>query len=297
MKAAWLEQEERGSTTAMRLIVWLTLHVGRGFARLLLYPICLYFVLFSRKARQSSAEFLQRVSLRKPTLREIFRHYYTFATSIHDRIYLLAGRHDVFDLHVHGAESMKTALEKKRGCLAIVSHLGSFEILRSKEKFDGHPPVSVLMLDENANKINELFKSLNPDLAGRIITPGQPTTMMQVKECLERGEIVGVMGDRYLAGGKIAPCEFLGESAYFSEAPFRLAALLDVPVVLFFGLLGGENRYDVYFETLQSVEATANQREKIQSGLQQYVARLEYYCRQAPYNWFNFYDFWAKSDE
>jgi predicted LPLAT superfamily acyltransferase len=27
--------------------------------------------------------------------------------------------------------------------------------------------------------------------------------------------------------------------------------------------------------------------------LQAYVARLEHYCRLSPYNWFNFYDFWA----
>jgi predicted LPLAT superfamily acyltransferase len=23
-----------------------------------------------------------------------------------------------------------------------------------------------------------------------------------------------------------------------------------------------------------------------------YVARIEHHCRNAPYNWFNFYDFW-----
>jgi predicted LPLAT superfamily acyltransferase len=26
--------------------------------------------------------------------------------------------------------------------------------------------------------------------------------------------------------------------------------------------------------------------------LLRYVERLEHYCRLAPYNWFNFYDFW-----
>jgi predicted LPLAT superfamily acyltransferase len=27
--------------------------------------------------------------------------------------------------------------------------------------------------------------------------------------------------------------------------------------------------------------------------MQRYVTRLEFHCRRAPYNWFNFYDFWA----
>jgi Predicted acyltransferase len=27
--------------------------------------------------------------------------------------------------------------------------------------------------------------------------------------------------------------------------------------------------------------------------MRRYAARLEHYCREAPFNWFNFYDFWA----
>jgi predicted LPLAT superfamily acyltransferase len=30
--------------------------------------------------------------------------------------------------------------------------------------------------------------------------------------------------------------------------------------------------------------------------MQRYADRLEHYCRLAPYNWFNFHDFW-QSDE
>jgi predicted LPLAT superfamily acyltransferase len=30
----------------------------------------------------------------------------------------------------------------------------------------------------------------------------------------------------------------------------------------------------------------------IESLLQRYAGRLEHYCRLAPYNWLNFYDFW-----
>ena len=30
----------------------------------------------------------------------------------------------------------------------------------------------------------------------------------------------------------------------------------------------------------------------IEQLLRRYAERLEHYCRLAPYNWFNFYDFW-----
>ena len=32
----------------------------------------------------------------------------------------------------------------------------------------------------------------------------------------------------------------------------------------------------------------------IRAALHDYVARLEALCREAPYNWFNFYDYWRE---
>ena len=32
------------------------------------------------------------------------------------------------------------------------------------------------------------------------------------------------------------------------------------------------------------------------AAAQSFAARLEAYCRIAPYNWFNFFDFWAASE-
>ena len=54
MSGAWLEQRERGSLAAMRLITWITLTLGRRIGRALLYPICLYFIVFSPRASSAS---------------------------------------------------------------------------------------------------------------------------------------------------------------------------------------------------------------------------------------------------
>ena len=34
----------------------------------------------------------------------------------------------------------------------------------------------------------------------------------------------------------------------------------------------------------------------VAAALARYVATLEALCREAPYNWFNFFDFWADAD-
>ena len=39
MSTAWRNRSERGSESLKRLIIWLALHVGRSFCRVLLVPI------------------------------------------------------------------------------------------------------------------------------------------------------------------------------------------------------------------------------------------------------------------
>jgi predicted LPLAT superfamily acyltransferase len=65
--------------------------------------------------------------------------------------------------------------------------------------------------------------------------------------------------------------------------------MLGRPVVLMLGLHRGGRRYDIIFETISTTPAERPSEETIR----RFVVRLEYHCRGAPYNWFNFYDFWA----
>jgi len=87
---------------------------------------------------------------------------------------------------------------------------------------------------------------------------------------------------------------FLGEKTTLPTAPFRIALMLKRPVVLMLGLYRGGNRYEIYFEKLfdPAMVTRAERPLAIEKALHLYAARLEHYCRQAPYNWFNFYDFW-----
>ena len=67
-------------------------------------------------------------------------------------------------------------------------------------------------------------------------------------------------------------------------------------MILCFGLYRGGNRYDVHFEVLAERIALEPRRrqEQIAIWVQRYADRLEHYARLTPYNWFNFYDYWAE---
>ncbi len=296
MSQSWLSQEERGSPFLMRLITWITLKLGRPAGRMLLAPISLYFLLFSRRARAASSLYLGRALARKPNWLDLYRHYFCFSATILDRLYFLSGRHGHFDIDVHGLEDIQAALRQGRGCVLLGAHLGSFEVLRSLAVQFGEVPFAILMHTDNAHKMNAIMNALNPALADSIIAMGAPDGLLRAKEVIEAGGIVGILGDRVRPGDKTLICEFFGSDAALPEGPLSFASIMHAPVALGIGLYRGGRRYEVHFEMLaQSLEAPrAERREIIQGYLQHYASRLEHYCRSAPYNWFNFYDYWQR---
>ena len=295
MSNGWLAQRERGSAAAMRMLARFSLALGRGAGRLLLYPICLYFLLFSVRARRCSRGYLERVLGRQVGWRDLFRHYHAFASTLHDRIFLLTHRHDLFKFEFRGLDEFDQAMAQGRGCVLLGAHLGSFEVMRALGVRMRKLPINVLMYRENAAKVESIAGELAPDMSERVIPLGRPDTLLRVRECLERGEAVGILGDRVLGKDKAVACDFLGGVARFPHGPLLVPVLFRVPVVLFFGLYLGGNRYAIHFERFGCDAAPAGRRERaaqLAPCVARYAERLEHYCRLAPYNWFNFYDFW-----
>lgn len=293
MSKAWLEQSERGSLAAMKLLSWVTLKFGRRFGRFFLVPICLYFVLFSVQARRSSLDYLRRVLPRTPRWRDVLRHYHSFASTVHDRLYMLTGRLGYFNVQVHGYAEVKPFMVD-RGCILLGSHLGSFEVLRTLGMSEQSLNINVLMHEGNATKVTQIFDALNPAMKPKVIPMGQPDTLLKVHDCIIRNEIVGMLADRTFTSGKRVVCDFLGGKIDLPMGPLAVAAIMDVPVILFFGLYQGGNRYDLHFELFEAspgVERSIRD-ERVAIWMQRYADRLEHYCQLAPYNWFNFYPYW-----
>ncbi len=290
----WRTRPERSNVFAIRIIVWVARTLGRRAARVLLYPICTYFLLFSPKVRAASAKYLPRVLGRRAGVADMFRHCHAFASTVLDRVFLLADRFGMLDVRLHGLETVQSVVARGQGCILLGAHLGSFEIVRAlaREKFG--PAACMVMYEENARKLNSVLYAINPELSQRIIELGRPDSMLRVRDALQRGEFVGILADRGIAGEGGAVCDFLGAPAKFPTGPVRMAGMLKVPVMLMVGLFRGGNRYDVYFEDLADLGAVEpSQRDAVLRRMQSaYVARIEHYCREAPYNWFNFFDFW-----
>lgn len=287
---------ERGSAGALALIYWIGIRIGRGVGRILLYPITLYFFASAPRQRRASRTFLRQALGRAPTEWDVFRHMHCFAATVLDRAFLLSGQSDRFDVRVHGGELILEQAASHRGCILLGAHLGSFEVLRVMGTDGPGLRLKVLMDVEHNSSITRFFHTLNPEIADTVLAVRGPESLLEVNEKLEEGYLIGTLGDRVMGRGKSVRCRFLGTDASFPTSPFQLAATMQCPIILMFGLYRGGNRYDLYFERLaERITAAARRRpDCFQAWAQRYARRLEHYVREAPFNWFNFYDFWAE---
>lgn len=298
MTAAWLERPEGGSALALRLLVWVALGLGRTITRLVLLPITVYFLLRRRPEREASRAYLNKVLGRPPTLLEIARHFHTFASVTLDRVYFLADRLRLFDTRVSGIPELHRAMDQGCGVLLIGAHVGSFDALRALSLQRPDVEIRVVLDAAHSPILSAILKRLNPTIASSIIDPRKEgtTVALEIGAALQRGALVTMLADRGRPGNPEAAVDFLGSPARFPTAPWQIAAALHTPVVLCVGLFRGGRRYDLHFEQIsEGLQLPRRGRqEHVHSLVKRYAERLTHFLRLAPYNWFNFYDFWKE---
>ncbi len=296
MSTDWKQRPEGGGRLAIWMIRSVARYGGRTVARLLLYPITLYFLLMRGPERAASIGYLTRVLGRPAGWRDGARHVHTFAATILDRVFLLGGQIDRFEVTVTGLPALHHDLDQGRGVLLFGSHLGSFEVLRVLARQRPDYTIRVVLDKSQSPAMTALLDELNPEIAAGVIDAAQdgPSVVLAIQQACAQGAMVALLVDRVRAGEPAMPAPFLGDAALFPTSPWLIASALKVPVQLGFGLYRGGNRYDLRFEPFADpVDVPRrDRRAALQALIRRYAARLETMARSAPYNWFNFYDVW-----
>ena len=298
MSAHWQQQREGGNRFWLGVLVAAALRFGHGFMRRFLYLISLYYFLRRGAERRASRDYLTRVFGRRASWGQVFKHIHYFATTLLDRIYLLAHGERDFELEVSGLEQLQHYIAQGRGVLLVGSHQGSFEALRALATRSPEVPLRVLLDKQKTPAMTELLEALAPEVGKAVIdvSQGGTATTLAMAETCRAGGMVALLADRGRAHETLRRVDFLGEPAPFPIGPWLLASTLQVPVMLCFGLYRGGRRYALSFELfMERVEIPrAARHEALDEILRRYAQRLEHYARLEPYNWFNFYDFWQQ---
>jgi predicted LPLAT superfamily acyltransferase len=304
----WEGFAERGSLGALRLMARLYELLGRRLSRTILHPVAAYFFVRERASRGSSRRYLERVWAHpegRPQLRgrpgffAPYWHYHEFAVQIFDRMVLWG--HGLSELRMdhQGSEHLFALKRERRGGILIGAHLGSFDMPRQLAGGYGIT-LNVVMFTAHAERINRFFEALDPTSQVRVLSlePGSARTAFEIKACLDRGELVGILADRLPAGGGDTPIQidFLGVPMAFPLSPFRLACLLGVPTFLSLCLRKGDAHYEAVVRPIGNVaKVSRRDRDKAAAELARaWVQGLEQACLEHPYQWFNFYDTWGQ---
>ncbi len=295
--AAWRRQRERGSPLLLRTMAWLSLRLGRVGVYPLVHLIAAYFFVFAPGMRRHMRVFLRRALGREPAAADRYRLILWFATSVVDRLLLLAGRQDQFQVSLEGEDLIREVAGAGSGALLFGAHMGSFEVMRTLGDRQPGLAVAMAMYEENARKVNAIMAAARMRDPPEIIALGHIDAMLKVRERLDQGALVGVLADRTLGNEPSLRVSFLGAPARLPLGPMRAAALLRRRVLFMLGLYRGGRRYHIVFVPLADFTdvGRAEREAAIEIAVARYASLLECYCRSDPYNWFNFFDFWAES--
>jgi predicted LPLAT superfamily acyltransferase len=296
----WAALNEFSFVSGMRLLFWICRWFGRWPFRLVLYPVLLWYVLTKPLPRRASLAYLQRVrhfvDIRSGML-GVIQHFAAFAETILDKMLLWGGLFKTDKVEYHGLERMNQDIVEKRGFVLICSHLGNLELCRVLSRLRKDMRLTVLVHTKHAKAFNQMLATLNPDSQLNLmqVTEMNAATAMLLAAKIEQGEFVVIAGDRVpvSANPRVAVADFLGQPAAFPVGPYILGSVLQCPIYLLFSMQRG-NHYEVHFELLRdSVRLPRKEREEALAALvADYAARLQYHCLRAPYQWFNFFDFW-----
>ena len=105
-----------------------------------------------------------------------------FATTIHDRVYLINAKYEAVRITIEGETLMRELAARGSGALLMGAHMGSFEVIGSAGRRRPGLQVSMAMYEDNARKINSILAAINPEAMPDIISLGHLDAMLKIAE-------------------------------------------------------------------------------------------------------------------
>jgi predicted LPLAT superfamily acyltransferase len=312
----WYRIRERGTLLGFRIMLGLLRLVGPRAVRVVADGVLVpYFFVTSRRARQASRAYLARLRAQsgplpglpgEPGPGAVFRHFRSFTRSTVDKVLAWSGCHSGIELDPADLEAFMAQRAGGRGTLFLGAHLGNLEMLRALGRGQGLTGLNAVIYGRNAARFHEILELVNPGFAADLMRVEQvtPDTAIRMQQKLERGECLFIIADRPAprtpdqaegSNQRTVQVPFLGAPAAFPCGPYFLAHLLRCPVYLVHCVYDG-TRYRVRLEPF--AERIELPRAGRQAAMAEWAARyarsLEAQCRATPFQWFNFFDFWAE---
>ncbi len=297
----WWKKQERGGAFFLRLSLFLAQIFPEFALKLIVKIVVWFYYIFSKNERENIAEFRRNLSdfAGSQTLKgtSVFSNFEAFGVAICDKFRVWKGKIKDSELEIIDLERIKSELiGAKKGQILLTAHLGNVEICKALgARVDGFRMV-ILAYDKNSREFNEVLKRISQNdgsVRMMLVNELDVAAMLELKNIVESGEHIGIMGDRTPIGGdKAARVKFLGKEANFNYGPYLIAGILGVKISsLWCQKIEGKFRIELV-PLASTVKLGRDKAAAVREYLQIYVRELENRCKQTPVQWFNFFDFW-----
>jgi KDO2-lipid IV(A) lauroyltransferase len=194
-----------------------------------------------------------------------------------------------------GWENLESALQAGKGVILVAPHFGSWDFagaILGLRGYQLHAVADVLM----SQRANELVQRTRLARGIDIIPFGG--ALKKLYQALRRGEIVGLVVDRPMAGSGVA-VRFFGEEAYLPAGPAALSLKTGARIILGYCVRHPQDETKFmggFFPPLKFVPTGQRERD-IQALTQKIAEDLEAIIRLYPDQWYPFHDIWERGHQ
>jgi predicted LPLAT superfamily acyltransferase len=278
--------------------------LGRRILRALMWPVVMVWGFASPVARAASLEYLGRMQAAHGVppgpldWRQWHRHLMAFAETLLDKLLAFSGRYPFADVRFEGRALVDDLVARRQGALLVTAHVGCLELCQAVGARVPGLKLTVLVHTRHAERFNRLLQKLQPATPVRLlqVTEVDASTAVMLRDRIAAGEFVAIVGDRVpVHASKTAQADFLGHAAPLPVGAYVLASLMQCPLLLL-GCVREAQGHVVRFELMAErvVLPRGARDQRLAELASSFSHRLEALLVRAPYEWFNFFPFWAQ---
>jgi predicted LPLAT superfamily acyltransferase len=289
----------RGGRRGIWFFITVLRVLGLHITYALTVPCAIYFS-FASPDVPATMDFHRRIFGEVPWWKKrwlVFKHFLSFGRALIDRLAVLGGDTKHFSCNIDGEQHFQNALAEGKGLLLLTAHVGNWEAAGQLLSRFNDVPINVTGFDNESAEIRSLLNNASRQKFRLIPLTGSPTDTLPLVAALRRGEIVAMLGDRAY-GSPSARVPFLGGTAPFPVGVYVMAAIAGAPLMHVFSLREPGGHYHFFRFPPQHPKMPPHRERDayLRDCAARFAADLESVVRRDPFQWYNFYPFWEKSE-
>lgn len=292
----WFQIKEQSAGKKRLALMWFCYKIfGEWIFYLSAFLMGTLTFLFAPSVRNYSKKYftvIEKYTKLKPSLINQYKHIYSFANSLADKILIYNGKFDANRLVFENIEEKNKLFDdiaNGKGIFFICNHVGNVEALQTlffhKEltrKFN----ICIFMSNKQSQIFNNFLKTIKTDYPLKMFPVENIglNTGVELKEHLDSGDVAFIAGDRLAQDNdtKNIKVTLFDKEILLPKGTFKLAKLMDVPTYFVSAVRSGKN-YKIYLEKQNSL--------KEKDLIDSYIKNLERIVLENPFQFYHFYDF------